>query len=157
MHIKKVINIKFATTVRRPVGLFLIFCIIQLASTTSISTALILYGIDSTRYRRHCSEIVVHVDMTSSHSFTDLLPAHPQCESDAIWVQWTHFHVKKQQQTNKETVLNHFLLETVVIRRWMDMVSNKSHVSCGVKWCLAGTNGPRMCQENILHQTEQLL
>ncbi len=44
----------------------------------------------------------------------------------------------------------------VAIRRWvhwshkgMDMVSNNTHVGCGVM--LIGTKGPKVCQENIPH------
>ncbi len=74
-----------------------------------------------------------------------------------IWVKWTHCHVQ-------ETSLRWFELCDMVhypagssyqkihcSHEGMDMVSNNTHVDCGVKWVLIGNKGPKVSQENIPH------
>ncbi len=43
-------------------------CLYRVGPTFSFRTALILHGIDSTRYWKHSSEILVHIDMIASSS-----------------------------------------------------------------------------------------
>ncbi len=102
----------------------------------------------STRGWKHCSEILVHIDMIASRSCCKSpVPPHPKgalldwdlVTVEAIWVKWTHCHVP-------ETSLRWFELCNMMhypagnsIRRWvhcshkgMDMVSNNTQVGCGV-------------------------
>ncbi len=134
-------------------------CMYRVGPAFAFRTALILHCIDSTRFWKHSSEILVHIDMITSRSCcrfvgcTSMMRISRSTTSqrcsillldwdlvtvEAIWVKWTHCHVQ-------ETSLRWFELCNMVhypagsshqkmycSHKGMDMVSNNTQVGCGV-------------------------
>ncbi len=127
-------------------------CLYRIGRPFAFRTSLILLGIDSTRFWKHSSEILVHIDMIAASPWCESpVPPHPKgalldwdlVTVEAIWVKWTHCHVivmfKKPVWDDLSFVTWCIILLEVAVRRCVhcshkgkDMVSNNTQVGCGV-------------------------